>query len=63
MSWKFGLLWLAIIWGAAVASLSLIALVQERGLRRTAVWSAWVGAACLGAALLGALVLMSVGLI
>lgn len=63
MSWNYGLVWLVVIWGVIVGVLALLAFVQERGLRRTAVVGGWFGLACLGVVACAALVLLSVGVL
>lgn len=63
MHWNFGLFWLAVIWGVIVGALTLLAFVQERGIRRVAIVGGWCGVACLGVVALGALALIAIGVL
>lgn len=63
MSWNYGLVWLALIWGAIVVVLTIIAFAQERGIRRVAVIGGWFGIWCLTVVALGALALLAVGVL
>lgn len=63
MNWNFGLFWLVVIWGVIVGALTLLAFIQERGIRRTAVVGGWFGLACLGVVAFGALALLAFGVL
>lgn len=60
---SYGLFWLVVVWGSIVGALTLLAFVQERGIRRVAIVGGWFGVACLAAVAIGVLALISVGLL
>lgn len=55
--------WLVVMWGSIVGVLTILAFVQERGIRRVAIVGGWCGIACLGVVALGALALIAIGVL